>query len=87
MANIEKYSAGALAKTKKANEMIDAINSLLNMEFLTVQSNEEPIVEYSDNNVVLRIPEPTTLEYDEETLDVVLSDNTAGTRIFLTKTS
>jgi len=84
MANIEKYSAGALAKTKKANEMIDAINSLLNMEFLTVESNEEPEVQYSDNNVVLRIPEPATLEYDEMSV-IICVNGSPVTKVILAK--
>jgi len=56
MATIDKYTEGALAKTNKANEMIDAINSLLQMRFETIESEEPPEVEFSDNNVVLRIP-------------------------------
>lgn len=56
MANIEKYTEGALAKTKKANEVIEKVNSLLNMRFEEVGEEEDPEIEYSENNVVLRIP-------------------------------
>lgn len=57
MANIEKYTSGALAKTKKANEMIAAINKLLNMRFEVLDNPDAlPEVEYADNNVVLRFP-------------------------------
>jgi hypothetical protein len=66
MAEIEKYTEGALAKTKKANEMIDAINRLLQMRFETIESSEPPEVEFSDNNVVLRIPEaPDLVNYSD----------------------
>ena len=57
MADIEKYTSGALAKTKKANEMITKLNSLLNMRFEVLDNPDAtPEVKYADNNVVLRIP-------------------------------
>jgi len=87
MANIEKVTTGgALARNKKMNEVIGKTNSLLNMKFETIDSDAEPQVEYSDNNVALRIPRNgATIDFSEETLDIVQSDNTAGQRIFLTK--
>ena len=56
MANIEKVTQGALAKNKKLNEIIERLNSLLNIQVNQVDTYEPPEIEYSDNNVVLRIP-------------------------------
>ena len=88
MANIEKVTQGALAKNKKLNEIINRLNPLLNIEVNEVEENAPLEIEYSDNNVVLRVPANgggVPEGFEEETLDVVNSDNTAGQRVFLTK--
>ena len=88
MANIEKVSEGSLAKNKKLNEVIGRLNPLLNIEVSEVEEDEPLEIEYSDNNVVLRVPKSgggVPEDFAEETLDVVNNDNTAGQRVFLTK--
>ena len=86
MANIEKVTKGSLAKNKKMNEVIERLNPLLNIEVNQVEAEEPLEIEYSDNNVILRVPKAGLQEgFNEETLDVVNDDNTAGQRIFLTK--
>jgi len=87
MANIAKVTQGALAKNKKLNEIIERLNPLLNIEVNEVEEDEPLEIEYSDNNVVLRVPANGGVPegFAEETLDVVNSDNTAGQRVFLTK--
>jgi hypothetical protein len=56
MANIEKVTQGALAKNKKLNEIIEKLNPLLNIEVNEVEEDAPLEIEYSDNNVVLRVP-------------------------------
>lgn len=56
MANIEKVTQGALAKNKKLNEIINRLNPLLNIEVNEVEEDAPLEIEYSDNNVVLRVP-------------------------------
>lgn len=56
MANIEKVTQGALAKNKKLNEIIARLNPLLNIEVNEVEEDAPLEIEYSDNNVVLRVP-------------------------------
>lgn len=56
MANIAKVTQGALAKNKKLNEIIKRLNPLLNIEVNEVEEDEPLEIEYSDNNVVLRVP-------------------------------
>ena len=87
MANIAKVTQGAVAKNKKLNEIIERLNPLLNIEVNEVEEDEPLEIEYSDNNVVLRVPANGGVPegFAEETLDVVNSDNTAGQRVFLTK--
>ena len=90
MANIEKVTDGSLAKNKKLNEVIEKLNPLLNIEVNQVEEDAPLEIEYSDNNVVLRVPASATQGglpegFAEETLDVVNNDNTAGQRVFLTK--
>jgi hypothetical protein len=60
MANIAKYTSGALAKTKKANEMIDKINSLLNMRF-EVLDNPDATPEGTIQMQRQRLSIPTTM--------------------------
>ena len=89
--NINKASEGSLAKNRKLNEVIDRLNPLLNIEVNQVEEDEPLEIEYSDNNVVLRVPKSfgggggLPEGFAEETLDVVNSNNTAGQRKFLTK--
>ena len=86
MANIEKVTDGSLAKNNKMNEVIGRLNPLLDIEVNQVEADEPLEIEYSDNNVVLRVPKAGLQEgFEEETLDVVNSNNTAGQRVFLTK--
>jgi len=91
MANIEKVTEGSLAKNNKLNEVIEKLNPLLNIEVNQVEEDAPLEIEYSDNNVVLRVPASATEGgglpegFAEETLDVVNNDNTAGKRVFLTK--
>jgi hypothetical protein len=89
MANdIEKVSEGSLAKNKKLNEVIGRVNTLLNIEVSEVEEDEPLEIEYSDNNIVLRVPKSgggVPEDFSEETLDVVNANNTAGQRVFLTK--
>jgi hypothetical protein len=89
MANIAKVTQGALAKNKKLNEIIERLNPLLNIEVNEVEEDEPLEIEYSDNNVVLRVPANggggVPEGFAEEILDVVNSNNTAGQRVFLTK--
>jgi hypothetical protein len=85
-----KGSAPSLVKTEKGNELIDAINSLLRSE------GESPI-EVRFESATGSIPAKMVISLDEEalnglpegfeeeTLDIVQDDNTAGQRIFLTK--
>jgi len=56
MGNIAKVTQGALAKNKKLNEIIERLNPLLNIEVNEVEEDEPLEIEYSDNNVVLRVP-------------------------------
>jgi hypothetical protein len=56
MANIEKVTQGALAKNKKLNEIIERLNPLLNIEVNEAGEDAPFEIDYSDNNVVLRIP-------------------------------
>ncbi len=86
MANIEKVTDGSLAKNNKMNEVIGRLNPLLDIEVNHVEADEPLEIEYSDNNVVLRVPKAGLEEgFEEETLDVVNNDNTAGQRVFITK--
>ena len=60
MANIEKVKKGSLAKNKKLNEVIEKLNPLLNIEVNQVEEDAPLEIEYSDNNVVLRVPASAT---------------------------
>jgi len=53
MEDIEKYTEGSLAKTKKSNEIIKAVNAFINMQFDLNKEGTPPEVKFSDNNVVL----------------------------------
>lgn len=86
MANIEKVTTGgALARNKKMNEVIGKTNSLLNMKFETIDSDAEPQVEYSDNNVALRIPRNgATIDFNEMTV-VICVNGSPVNKIILAK--
>lgn len=60
MANIEKVTEGSLAKNNKLNEVIEKLNPLLNIEVNQVEEDKPLEIEYSDNNVVLRVPASAT---------------------------
>ena len=55
MDKIDKYTEGALAKTKKSNEVIKAMNAFISMKFDLNEDGTPPEVKFSDNNVVLSI--------------------------------
>ena len=92
---IEKVTNGSIAKNKKLNEVIAAVNSLIGMTVREGSSAESPKLVFGERNSELittgggtgggggggGVPEG----FAEETLDVVNSDNTAGQRVFLTK--
>ena len=89
MARIEEIKSGSLAKSKKLNEVIRYLNSLLNAKVREGSSNESPKLVAGEISTEIittggsggGVPEG----FAEETLDVVNSDNTAGQRVFLTK--
>jgi len=97
MAAINKVTQGSLAKNKKLNEVIEAINSIANMSVKQGAEGEAPRFVFSKNQSELVTSGATTSDGDdggggglpsgfaEETLDVVNNDNTAGQRVFLTK--
>lgn len=83
---IEKVMKGCIARNKKLNEVIGELNPLLNIEVKLLDYVDIPSVRYSDNNVIITLPDSAVLsEYDEEVFDVVESGNVAGQRYFLTK--
>jgi len=88
MANIEKVTQGALAKNKKLNEIIERLNPLLNIEVNEVEEDAPLEIEYSDNNVVLRVPASgggVPEGYVEALRDYVDSNNTAQQEYYLVK--
>lgn len=86
---IERPSRGALARNQKMIEVIRRLNPLLKIEVRYTDPESSPIVKYSDSNVVIELPgEPAgglPEGFNEEILDVVNLDNTAGQRVFLTR--
>ena len=83
---IEKVMKGCIARNKKLNEVIGELNPLLNIEVELLDYVDIPSVRYSDNNVIITLPDSSVLsEYEEEVFDVVESGNVAGQRYFLTK--
>ena len=96
MAAINKVTQGSLAKNKKLNEVIEAINSIANMSVKQGAEGEAPRFVFAKNKSELVTSGAATDDdgggggglpsgFAEETLDVVNDDNTAGQRIFLTK--
>jgi hypothetical protein len=55
MSQISKYTSGALAKTTKANEVIDAVNSLINMTVRTGSEGESPSFTYAKGGSTLNL--------------------------------
>lgn len=84
--NIEPAKC-CIPKRDKINEIIKALNPLLQIEVRQYGSDTE--VKYTSSNVLITIPEGGGVPdgYDEEILDVVESGNTAGQRYFLTKSA
>ena len=83
---IEKANRGCIARNKKLNEVIGKLNPLLNIEVELLDYVDIPSVRYSDNNVVITLPDSAVLsDYFEEVFDVVESGNEPGQRYFLTK--
>lgn len=74
-----KETECCIVRKKKMNEVIKALNPLLQIE---LTEGEELSVTYSDNNVVLTIP---SYEYEELELDVCISGSIV-TKTFLVKT-
>ena len=96
MSTINKVTQGSLAKNKKLNEVIGAINSIAKMSVRQGGEGEAPRFVFAKNKSELIITGAATDDdgggggglpsgFAEETLDVVNSDNTAGQRVFLTK--
>jgi len=94
MARIEEIKSGSLAKSKKLNEVIRYLNSLLNAKVREGSSTESPKLVAGEISTEIittggsaDVPEGGGVPegFAEETLDVVNSDNTAGQRVFLTK--
>lgn len=79
MANIAKVTQGALAKNKKLNEIIQKLNPLLNIEVNQVEADDPLEIEYSDNNVVLRVPGASSLA--QTTRTITICENGSATQI------
>ena len=82
---IQPSKCGCLARVKKQNEIIKALNPLLRIE---MREGDKLAVHYSDNNVVLEIPN-STLGYNpsiwEEIVLSVCVDGTPTDKTFLVK--
>lgn len=76
--------AKCVVNGSKVNEVIMALNPLLDMEVIVGDVNE-PTIKYSEGGIKIIIPSPEG--YLNEQLDVVTPSNTAGSRWFLTSTS
>lgn len=55
MEAIQEYTEGSLAKTKKSNEVIKAMNAFIKMRFELNEEGKPPEIKFADNNVVLSI--------------------------------
>lgn len=80
-----------IPKRKKINEIIRALNPLQQIEIQ--ESGNNFSVVYSDNNVMITVPEKDgdyygglPDGYEEELLDIVDANNSPAQRYFLTKT-
>tara|TARA_R110000796_G_scaffold16693_1_gene52031 strand:- start:812 stop:1075 length:264 start_codon:yes stop_codon:yes gene_type:complete len=85
MADIQKVTEGSLAKNNKLNEVIEKLNPLLNIEVNQVDADEPLEIEYSDNNVVLRVPESGFDDGFVETSVTLCQNGTEVTGKFLFK--
>lgn len=83
-----------IPKRKKINEIIKALNPLQQIEIQESGSNFSVV--YSDNNVMITVPEQDgdyygggglPDGYSEELLDIVDTNNTAAQRYFLTRST
>jgi len=77
MDKIDKYTEGALAKTKKSNEVIKALNAFISMKFDLNEDGAAPEVKFSDNNVVLSISKRDLLICEDGapvTVSVLITD-------------
>ena len=79
-----------IPKRKKINEIIKALNPLQQIEISEYGNNYQ--VTYSDNNVMINVPEQSgggglPDGYSEELLDIVDTNNTAAQRYFLTRSA
>lgn len=92
MGNINQVTEGSLAKNNKMNEVISKLNPLLNIEVSSVEATEPLEIEYSDNNVVLRVPKSLSGGggipdgYETIVLDYVSASNAAASGTFLIET-
>ena len=85
MADIQKVTEGSLAKNNKLNEVIEKLNPLLNIEVNQVDADEPLEIEYSDNNVVLRVPESGLSDGFVETSVTLCQNGAAVTGLILFK--
>lgn len=56
MGNINKVTQGSLAKNKKLNEVISAINSIANMSVRQAAAGESPRLVFAENKCELIVP-------------------------------
>lgn len=83
MARIEEIKSGSLAKSKKLNEVIRYLNSLLNAKVREGSSTESPklVVGEISTEIITTGGSGDSGDsggFDLVTFDVVLDDNTAG---------
>ena len=86
---IETIKNCCLARSKKVNEVIKRLNPLLDIKVITGLFDEAD-VSYSDNSVILFLPESgggDVSGFDEEVIDIIDENNVPTQRIFLTKTA
>jgi len=86
---IELIKNCCLARSKKVNEVIKRLNPLLDIKVITGLFDEAD-VSYSDNSVILFLPEGgggDVSGFDEEVFKVVVPGNQVEERVFLTKSA
>lgn len=77
-------NAKCVVNGPKVNEVINALNQLLNID-ITIGDVNEPQVQYGYDGVQIVLPKGGA--FTNEELDVVDSNNTASTRWFATSTT
>lgn len=89
---INEQRQGVFFAARLGNMLIRALRPWMKPEVRIVEPDQPARFWVSDNNVILDIPRGAggaggglPEGFDEEELDIVESDNTPGTRIFLTK--